>query len=62
MVDAAHEWGFHKFSEFEAMSEEDQAIAIAHTRTVRTMRAVEMEEQRLQALRDSNKPHHKGRR
>jgi len=57
MVDAAHEWGFERYSDFEKLSAEDQAVAIAYSRTVKMMRAVEMEEQK----RAANKPK-KGKR
>jgi len=57
MVDAAHEWGFERYSDFEKLGESDKAVAIAYTKTVKTMRAVEMEEQK----RAANKPK-KGRR
>jgi hypothetical protein len=59
MVDAAHEWGFQRYSDFEALSESDKAVAVAYTRTVKTMRAVEMEEQARKA-KQANKP--KGKR
>jgi len=46
MVDAAHEWGFERYSDFEKLNDDDKAVAVAYTRTVKLMRAVEMEEQK----------------
>jgi hypothetical protein len=43
MVDTAFERGFKRYSDFEAMSEDDQAVAIAYTQTIKRMRAVEIE-------------------
>jgi hypothetical protein len=49
LVDAAHEWGFKRYSDFEQLSESDKAVAMAYTSTVKAMRAVEMEEQKRMA-------------
>jgi hypothetical protein len=58
-VDAAHEWGFQRFSDFEQLSDADKAVAMAYTKTVKLMRAVEMDEQKRMA---QPKPGSKGKR
>jgi hypothetical protein len=58
-VDAAHEWGYQRYSDFEQLSDNDKAVAMAYTKTVKLMRAVEMEEQARKA-KQANKP--KGKR
>lgn len=63
MVDAAHEWGFQKYSEFEAMNDQDKAVVMAYTKAIKTMRGVEAQEQARLAARNTgnNKPGRKSR-